>query len=399
MIEFRFKFNVLFLSKFQKVLQRIRPFYFLFLFSLFFSCKSEAEKITDETAKRTAIIDSTINLFQKKLLTQQIDSVFSKYQFNGSVAVLKNDEILYKKENGFENFKQNKILDSSSVFAIASLSKQFTAVLILIQEENGKLKTEDQVSKYVTDFQTNQFKNITIKELLNHTSGISDSGNGLLSEPGKEFHYSNKGFYYLGKIIEKVSGKPYDENVKELFEKVGMKNSFTADSFHGKNFASAFTGNSKNAQEVENMPKRLSNKEISVPAGGILSTINDLHLWNTTLYQGKILKPESLKKFMEKSADRNHQILGEMGYGFGIMMNLGKPKAFFHSGYVKGAPSLLVYYPESQTSVIILSNIADELKGKNAVFNPHKEIKQITDAVQNTVIDLRKELLKPKILK
>lgn len=371
-----------------------KSLFFLLILTTTFSCKSEAEKIAEQTSTRNAVIDSTINRFQKKLLAQQIDSVFSKYNFNGSVAVLKNDEVLYQKENGFEDFNQQKKLDSSSVFAIASVSKQFTAVLILLQEDLGKLNTEDPVSKYLSDFQSNQFKNITIKELLNHTSGISDFGNGLLSKPGKEFHYSNKGFRLLGEIIEKVSGKPYDENVRELFEKAEMKSSSTASSFKGKNLASAFTGNGKDFHQVENMPKRLAHESISVPAGGILSTVNDLHRWNTSLYQGKILKPASLKKFSEKSADRNHQILGKMDYGFGIMMNVGKTTAYFHTGYVKGAPSLLIYYPESQTSVIILSNIADELRGKNSIFNPHKEIKQITDAIQNTVIDLRKEMIK-----
>ena len=376
-----------------------KSLFFLLILSTIFSCKSEVEKIKEQTSARNALVDSTINQFQKKLLTQQIDSVFSKYNFNGSVAVIKNDRILYQKENGFEDFSSKKKLDSSSVFAIASLSKQFTAVLILLLEDQGKLNTDDKVSKYLTDFQTSQFKNISIKELLNHTSGISDFGNGLVSEPGKDFNYSNKGFRLLGEIIAKVSGESYDENLKVLFEKAGMKNSFTADSFQGKNLASAFIGNAKSFQEVENMPKRLSEQSISVPAGGILSTVNDLHRWNTSLYGGEILKPESLQKFSEKSADRNHQILGKMDYGFGIMMNVGKPLAYFHTGYVKGAPSLLIYYPESQTSAIILSNIADEMKGKNAIFNPHKEVKQITDAIQNTVIELRKEMMNTVIQK
>ena len=379
--------------------QKIRPFFFLFLLFLVFSCKSEAEKIVEQTSSRNAVIDSTINNFQKKLLTQQIDSVFSKYQFNGSVAILKNDEILYRKEAGFEDFSTKSKLDNNSIFAIASISKQFTAVLILLLEDAGKLNTEEKVSKYLADFQTNQLQNIKIKELLNHTAGISDFGNGLLAQPGKEFHYSNKGYRMLGEIIEKVSGKSYDENLKELFDKVDMKDSYSANSFQGKNFASAFTGNSKNSQEVENMPKRLANPSISVPAGGILSTVNDLHRWNTSLYQGKILKPESFKKFTERSADRKHQILGKMGYGLGIMMNVGKPTAYFHTGYVKGSPSLLIYYPESQTSVIILSNIADELNGKNAIFNPHKKIKEMTDAIQNAVIDVRNEMLKEPVTK
>ena len=351
------------------------------------SCENKTEKIAEKTISKETLIDSLITQTQQKLLTQQIDSVFSKYHFNGSVAVLKGDAILYRKEEGFEDFKKKKKIDSNSVFAIASLSKQFTAVLILLQEEKGKLNTEDQVSKYVPAFQTKQFENITIKQLLNHTSGISDSGHGLLSEPGKEFHYSNKGFRFLGDIIEKVSGRSYEENIKDLFLKVGMNNSSTPNLFSGNHFAGAYTGNSKNYQQISNMPKRLANKEISIPAGGILTTVSDLYLWNTKLYSGEILAQKSLKKFLEKSSASRHPIFGKMSYGFGIMMGGNSPKCYFHSGYVKGAPSLMVYYPKTKTSLIILSNIAEETKGKNAIFNPHKDIKQITDFVQNLIIE------------
>ncbi|MDQ0476236.1 serine hydrolase [Chryseobacterium sp. MDT2-18] len=375
------------------MIQKFKLLYFLFLLVAIFSCKSEEDKRVERTVARNAVIDSTLTVFKQKLLKVQIDSVFAKTQFNGNISVLQDGKILYQKENGFEDFKDKTKLDSSSVFAIGSVSKQFTAVLILLQEEEGKLSTEDKVSKYLTEFQPRQFENIKIKELLNHTSGISDFGNGLLSKPGQEFNYSNKGFYYLGKIIEKVSGKSYDENAMDLFRKVEMKSSSTANLFKGAHFASAYIRNSNNYFKVENMPKRLSAKEISVPAGGILSTVNDLHLWNNALFKGDILKPSSLKKLREKSADRNHQILGKMNYGFGLMMNVGKPESYFHTGYVKGSPSLNMYYPETNTSVVILSNIADESKGKNAVFYPHKEVKKATDWVENAVVEFRKEML------
>jgi CubicO group peptidase (beta-lactamase class C family) len=351
------------------------------------SCETKTDNIAEKTISREIIHDRLITQTQKKLLTPQIDSVFSKYQFNGSVAVLKEDEILYRKEQGFEDFAQKKKLDRNSVFAIASLSKQFTAVLILLNEEENKLSIEDQVSKYLPLFQTKQLENITIKQLLKHSSGISDSGNGLLSKPGEKFHYSNKGYRFLGEIIEKVSGKSYDENVNDLFQKAGIKNSFTANLFKGIHFAGAYIGNSKNYQQVSNMPKRLAAKEISIPAGGILSTVSDLHRWNKKLYGAEILDQKSLKKFLEKSSESTHPVFGKMNYGLGIMMGENSPQCYFHSGYVKGAPSLMVYYPNTKTSLIILSNIAEETKGKNAIFNPHKDIKQITDAVQNLIIE------------
>jgi len=376
------------------VFQKISASFALFFLISLFSCKAEPEKVVNKTAERNAIIDSTITVFQKQLLKSQIDSVFAKTDFNGSVSIRQKGKILYEKINGYEDFKEEKPLDSNSVFAIASLSKQFTAVLILLQEESGKLNTDDFASKYLKEFKAKQFEKITIKELLNHTSGIRDFADGLHSKPGEEFNYSNKGFYYLGKIIEKVSGKSYDENVRQLFEKVGMNHSFTAKNFDGKNFASAYLGTAKKFSEVPNMPERLSARAISVPAGGILSTSTDLHRWNEALYTGKIIKPELLKKFVEKSAEREHAILGKMGYGFGIMTNFAQPTAYFHTGYVKGAPSLIIYYPESKTSVVILSNIADESRGKSAVFIPHKRIKEITDSLENATVSVRNNLQK-----
>ena len=173
-----------------------------------------------------------------------------------------------------------------------------------------------------------------------------------------------------------------------------MTKTSTANIFQGNHFASAYTGTPTKFNLIENMPKRLATKDISIPAGGILSTASDLHLWNNALYTGKIINQASLKKFLEQSAEREHAILGKMGYGFGIMLNLGKTAANFHTGYVKGSPSLLIYYPTSETSVVILSNIADESRGKSAVFIPHKRIKEITESLENATVSVKENLKK-----
>ena len=371
----------------------LKNFSFLLFLSFFLiiSCKSEAEK----TSERNAVVDSTIMSFQKLYYQNQLDSIFAQKKFNGTISVSQNGEKIYEKENGFEDFKSKSKLDSNSVFAIGSVSKQFTAVLVLLQEEAGKLSTKDLVSKYLTEFQTPEYQNITVEQLLNHSSGLNDFGTALLSKPGSEFNYSNKGYRLLGKLVEKVSGKSYDLNAKELFDKVGMKHTSTPSLFKpNENFAGANLGNAQQNSSVENMPKRLSADEISTPAGGILSTVNDLHKWNEALFSGKILKPETLKKMTHENFERPHYVLGNVGYGSGIMMNLQKPEAYYHTGYVKGSPSLLIYYPETKTSVVILSNIADESKGKEAFFQPHAEVKKVTDAIENTVIGVKKELIK-----
>ncbi|MDR6463557.1 serine hydrolase domain-containing protein [Chryseobacterium sediminis] len=368
----------------------IKNLVFLTLFYALFSCTTtEAPKATPVDKK--SIIDSTVAAFQKTLLEQQIDSTFKKYHFNGSIAVFKDTIPLYRRENGYSDFKKKIKIDSNTIFAIGSVSKQFTAVLVLLQMEQGKLNVTDKVSKYLKEFQSKEYENITIHQLLNHTSGLNMVGGKLMFKSGSDFFYSNDGFNTLGKIVEKVSGKSYAENVHELFKKAGMKNSSTGDTFKGNNFASAYLGTPAKFQEVPNMPKRLGGAEIGTPAGGILSTIQDLHSWNNALYGGKILKPETLKLFMAKSAERRHAIFGKMGYAYGIMLNIGQPNSYFHSGYIKGSPSLNIYYPETKTSVIILSNIADEEKGKGVIFRPHIEVKKITDHLENTLTQLRSQ--------
>jgi CubicO group peptidase (beta-lactamase class C family) len=366
----------------------IKNLVFLSFFCFLFSCTTtEVQK--NAPVDKKAIIDSTIAAFQKTLLEQQIDSTFKKYHFNGSIAVFKDSIPLYRRENGYSDFKKKTKIDSNTIFAIGSVSKQFTAVLILLQMEQGKLNVTDKASKYLKEFQIKEYENITIHQLLNHTSGLNLMGGKLMFKSGSDFFYSNDGFNALGKIVEKVSGKSYHENALELFKKSGMTHSSTGDSFQGTHFASAYVGTPVKFSEVPNMPKRLGGSEIGTPAGGILSTIQDLHSWNNALYGGKILKPETLKLFMAKSAERHHAIFGKMGYAYGIMLNIGQPNSYFHSGYVKGSPSLNIYYPGTKTSVIILSNIADEEKGKGLIFRPHIEVKKITDHLENTLTELR----------
>ena len=273
---------------------------FSFFISLLFqhSCKSEAEKISE----RNAVVDSTMLEFQKIYFQNAIDSVFAKNKFNGSIAVFQDSMLIYEKEKGFENFKTKEKLDKNSVFAIGSVSKQFTAVLVLIQEENGKLKTTDEVSQYLTEFQNPEYEKITIHQLLNHSSGLIDFGQKLLFKSGTDFNYSNKGYRFLGEIVAKVSGQSFDQNLQTLFKKVKMIHSSTANLSSNGHFASAYLGTPTVFQQVQNMPKRLASQDISVAAGGVLSSLSDLHRWNFALYNGQILGKGSLKKMLTPSS-------------------------------------------------------------------------------------------------
>lgn len=194
----------------------IKNLTFLLFFCVLFSCKTGT---TQAPVDQKAIIDSTITAFQKTLLEQQIDSVFKKYHFNGSIAVFKDSDQLYRKESGYSDFKRKAKIDSNTVFAIGSISKQFTAVLILLQMEQGKLNVKDKVSKYLKEFKNKDYENITIHQLLNHTSGLNLMGGKLMFKSGTDFFYSNDGFNALGKIVETVSGKSYDQMQRNSLRK------------------------------------------------------------------------------------------------------------------------------------------------------------------------------------
>ncbi len=362
--------------------------YFLpLLLYIFVACKSESPKPLSSGENTISVKDTVKEWEQKKMLRIQLDSVFAETNLNGIVSVYRNSQKYYERAQGFENFKTKKPLDSNSVFAIGSVSKQFAAAMIMRLEENGKLSTADKISKYLPEYRSKTFEEITIHHLLTHTSGISDLGPGLQSKPGAEFNYSNKGYRVLGEIVESASGKSYDENARELFFKAGISNTYTAEHFTGKNLAGAHTGTARNATAVQNMPRRLAHSSISTAAGGILSTASDLHRWNLALYNGKLLQPNSLKKFLAKTSEMKHPVIGPVNYGYGIML-AASPASYLHTGYVNGSPSLSIFYPDSNTSVVILSNIADMGRGKNAVFNPHKEVKRITDMIENALTEM-----------
>lgn len=356
------------------------------IFIVIASCQSQKEKLQE----RNALIDSVLLSTQQNLYSIEIDSLVKKNNFNGVISIYKDSVKVYEKRNGFRDFKQKKPFAENDVFAIASNSKQITASLILRLQEKGKLKVTDKVVDYLDDYNKANYKKITIHHLLSHSSGINDFGNVLLSKPGKEFNYSNKGFNDLGRIIEGVTGRSFEENVADLFQELEMHHSFTSADLGEENFASAYIGYRSNPEEVKEMPARLSRKNIGNPAGGILSSVEDLHHWNNVLYSGKVLDSASLAK-MTKSVIKRKHIFNEVGYGYGLHICENNPKSYYHTGFVRGAPSLTIYYPESHLSVIILSNYANTSHKKERIFKPHFQIKEWCDNLEMTMSKVQAE--------
>ena len=147
--------------------------------------------------------------------------------------------------------------------------------------------------------------------------------------------------------------------VLSLFEEAKMLNSTTAKLYSKGNLASGYDGKiGEKISKIENLTKHLSSPKIGIPAGGIISTAKDLILWNEFLHQGSALNKEFYAKMIETSSQRDHPIWGKVNYGYGIQTSKKYPFECFHSGYIRGFPSLNLYFPETKTSIIILENIA-----------------------------------------
>ncbi|MEO1548632.1 MAG: serine hydrolase [Bacteroidota bacterium] len=287
--------------------------------------------------------------------------------FNGGVLVVQNDSIVYRNLIGWEDNAKQIALTDSSRFYIASVSKPFTALAIMQLQEQGKLNVEDPISKYFEDFPS-YADSVSLRHLLTHTSGIPnhyDLGmqeegmtnqdvldevkkHPLLFQPGEQYAYSNSGYIMLGVIVEKVTGRSLNTYLEEaVFKPLGMKNTQVHDG--SQTVPNKVIGTNKFG---EAFPYPF----YTTGAGGMYSTIDDLHLWERTLYDFKIIS--------EKSMERAHQqtqlldsTFSDYGFGWHNAQNEdGKTIKTFHTGGAAGYASFVFRDLETQSSVIIVSS-------------------------------------------
>lgn len=341
-------------------------------FTLFIACKKEIPE-TFIPINSNILIDA---YFENQLETHQTRP------FNGSVYMQEGNLPLYEKHFGKSNFESQSLIDSSAIFAIGSLSKQMTATLTLLALEDNKISLQKPITNYLPDL-PQTFQKITIHHLLNHTSGITNNTKNLAFEPGKDFYYSNTAYNLIGDILTKVYNKPFEDQVKALFEKLEMNDTYSPSNYKGKNLVTGYDGNEKIViKKIDSLLPHLSSKKIGIPAGGFLSTARDLAIWNKNLHEGKILKPETYQLMITPSSLRKHPLWGAVAYGYGIQIEEKAPKHYFHSGYIKGFPCLNVYYPNTKTSIIILENVANDSQNFSYIFSHHRDFRQFINYIQ-----------------
>jgi CubicO group peptidase (beta-lactamase class C family) len=305
----------------------------------------------------------------KARLDQIANSYMANNAFMGTVLVVEGDRVLLDKGYDMANLEWQVPNVPDAEFRLGSLTKQFTATLILLLQQDGKLNVNDPVSKYITNAPPAWAK-ITLANLLSHTSGIpSFTGfkefqawamnphtpeeelaffrdKPLEFEPGSKFEYSNSNYIVLGVVIEKVSGRKYADLLHErIFDPLGMK---------ATGLDSDELVLPKRAEGYHPGPHGLEvarSESMTIPwsAGAIYSTTGDLLKWEHGLFGGKVLNSDSLK-LMTTPVKGN--------YGFGVFIeNRDGVRVISHGGGIEGYNTSLKYAPDKQIAVVVLSNV------------------------------------------
>lgn len=320
------------------------------------------------------------SLLAADIRESQVDEYMDAYvklkKFSGAVLIAKDNEVLVSKGYGMANYEHDVPNMPYTKFRIGSVTKQFTAMAIMLLEERGLLNLDDTLDQFVPDF-TNGEK-ITIHHLLTHTSGIetidrfpSFMGSGMLPwlpedsielikaealefEPGSEFRYSNSGYILLGYIIEEVSGKSYPEFVTgNIFDVLGMENSGYDD--HDPVLKHRAAGYDLTDNGLTNGQYLVINNHYA--AGALYSTVEDLYIWDRALYTEELVSKRSVEIMSRAYYEATFKdITANYGYGFFVDELFGH-RHIFHTGTNVGFRAQISRFPDDDATIILLSNI------------------------------------------
>ncbi len=326
--------------------------------------------------------------------TEKVDELLLKYDSADApgvaLSVVKDGSVVYKKGVGIANLEYNIPITPSSIFHVASVSKQFTVFSILLLEKEGKLSLDDDIRKYLPELPDYGYK-ITLRNLANHTSGLREifdlmgiigireddlitneqafkiikSQKELNFIPGSEYEYCNSGYILLAKIVEKVSGQKFAEfTFKRIFNPLKMTNTAFLDNSEKifKNKAYSYS------PDGDYYKKKLLNFSF-VGSTGLNTTIEDLSLWAMNFEKVVIGDTDIFNKMKEQSTLNNGE---KISYALGQEIKEYKGlSVIFHGGGDAGYRSYLLRIPAQNFSVVIMSN--------SEAFNPLDVAYKIVD--------------------
>jgi len=344
---------------------------------------------------------------------KQIDQFLSLCQeyriFSGTALVAENGKVIFQKGFGLANRSWNIQNDIDTKYKVGSITKQFTSMLILQLVEEGKIKLEENISKYLPNYPKDKGNKITIHHLLCHTNGIPNlarqyknwfselwfkdySTEGFIKlfcdldlefEPGTRFSYSNAGYYLLATIIEKITGKSFGKVLKEkIFIPLNMKNSGHID---------YYTVLPKMATGYEYWNYRFSNTGYNSATthkgnGGIYSTVEDLFKWDRALYTEKLIS----KRYLDLMFKPQMSLRAGSSYAYGWVVGekylheIDKTIPFAeHYGSDNGFNNVITRLTNDNHVIILLSNMSQT------------RLPLIPDQIINIIYDLPYNLPKP----
>jgi len=347
---------------------------FIIFIILFFALRLPALKIPTHatSSEKLAHLDSWFQILYKK------------EKFNGSVLLSQKGKVVFSKSYGYAGVENLQKLDEHSSFNLASVSKQFTAMAIVLLHEQSKLGYDDRLSKFVPEMA--QYEDVTIKDLLHHTSGLPEylyvvakylgtkelvTAEEILVlykkhkpkrnfKAGEKFLYSNIGYVLLAKIVERVSGVSFDKFIQtHIFEALNMKDTQVFNLISSKEPASRVYGFKRKYWLLGGAKKLqdLNNFDGVAGDGAVYSSTHDLQLWHIALTKGTLVSKEKYEVAYRGATLNNGS---QTNYGFGWFLN--KDSSVDHAGGWQGFTSYIYRDLESEDLIVILDNSSNTLR-------------------------------------
>jgi len=338
-------------------------------------------RAAEEATRQKIAIPVSFTPESVETLSSQLDSIFNflhkKRGFNGTVLLTKYDQVIYKNAFGYADLQQKEPLKTETAFQLASVSKQFTAMAIMILKERGELEYDDVIQKFIPDF---PYEGITIRQLLTHRSGLSnytyfsdelwpdrsipltnDDVINLMMQhqppiyfkPDLKFNYSNTGYFLLASIVEKASGEAFPVFMeKNIFGPLEMDNTFTfGPALPSENIAVGHMGN-RRKRSPDYLDTVLGDK-------GMYSSVEDLYKWDQALYTEKLVSRATLEEAFTGFHANKKKVKEDYGFGWRIKELKNGDPVVYHAGLWHGYNTYLLRNPKDHSTIIILSNVAN----------------------------------------
>ena len=333
-----------------------------------------------------------VNLFSEEFTddySERIDSILDTKPpriFNGLVIVTENEKTKYIREEGFSFMKEKLPVSYNSKYRIMSNSMEITAVLVLREAERGNIDLHKTINTYLPDLKQGWTNKVSVHHLLNMSSGLINLEQPLIFDSGNGYSHNNLNYTLLGRIVEQVTGREYAEIVNELFDELGMSRAYCYQ-LEGPNegiINGYWNGeDSTDLVDINSLGFTVQDWQDFIPAGGIVSTVADVGIWDEKLHGGEILGDEYYQLLITPSNRGAHPVFDNdtIGYAYGVRVdNRYSILCLGDGGHGLGFISCKFYIPEKKVGVIIWENICPKESNpltNDATYYFENEIRRI----------------------